>query len=213
MNQKPLFLAVALIALVVIGGAFWVMQKRQVAVNQPVMTDPVVEVSHSLSKEKEILNIQDLVDGEYNFFQTNTSDWEDYRNETIGFHTKIPNDWFCGGVALAPSLTSQFVCLEEKERENYYEGKYTKHNLIMFNRVDSENSSLEVRDSILMDKKAGARVYTAKTVNETVVVTVGKNYTNIYDISGEWILIGFPSVEKRILDGFVSEFRYIDSSL
>lgn len=38
MNQKPLFLAVILTALLVIGGAFWVMQKRQIAERSVVET-------------------------------------------------------------------------------------------------------------------------------------------------------------------------------
>jgi hypothetical protein len=52
MNQKPLFLAVTLVALLVIGGAFWVMQKRQVTVNQSVITEPVVETSDQTESEK-----------------------------------------------------------------------------------------------------------------------------------------------------------------
>lgn len=215
-NQRPLFLAVALTALLVIGGAFCFMEKRQVAVDQPAVADPVIETptqteevekSHSQNKEKEILSIQDLIDEKYDFTQINTSDWKDYRNETVGFQTKIPKNWFCGGVALAPSLTSQFVCLEEKEKENYYNGKYTKHNLIMLNTFDSESSPL--RDIIMLDKKGGAKAYIAKTVNETIVITAGKNYTNIYGVTGDWVLVGFPGVEKRILDGFVSEFKYM----
>ncbi len=53
MNQKPLFLAVALTALLVIGGAFWMMQKRQAATNQSVTTDPVVETPVQAEPEQD----------------------------------------------------------------------------------------------------------------------------------------------------------------
>lgn len=44
MNHKPLFLVTVLIALLVISGVFWRIQNRPpMAVNQPVVTDPVVE--------------------------------------------------------------------------------------------------------------------------------------------------------------------------
>ncbi|MGB4833627.1 MAG: hypothetical protein WBP40_01195 [Candidatus Moraniibacteriota bacterium] len=45
MNQKPLLLAITLIALLVIAGAFWYLQNRPpMAVNQPIgITEPVVE--------------------------------------------------------------------------------------------------------------------------------------------------------------------------
>lgn len=52
MNQKPLFLAVALIVILVIGGMFCFMSRRPVAVNQPVVTDPVVETPVQPEPEK-----------------------------------------------------------------------------------------------------------------------------------------------------------------
>lgn len=57
MNQKPLFLAVTLAALLVIGGAFCFMSQRPVAVNQPVVTDPVVETP--VQTEPEVPSVSD----------------------------------------------------------------------------------------------------------------------------------------------------------
>lgn len=77
MNQKPLFLAVALAALLVIGGAFWVMQKRQMAMNQaPVVIDPVVETPVQTEPESSV----------------DTSDWKTYRNEEYGVQFRYPSD-------------------------------------------------------------------------------------------------------------------------
>ena len=52
MSHKPLFLATALIALFVIGGVFWYVQKQEVAVNQPVVTDSVGEAPAQVEPEK-----------------------------------------------------------------------------------------------------------------------------------------------------------------
>jgi hypothetical protein len=54
MNQKSLFLATTLIALLVIAGAFWYLQKRQTAMNQPpiIITEPVVEAPVQTEPEK-----------------------------------------------------------------------------------------------------------------------------------------------------------------
>lgn len=77
MNQKPLFLTVAA-ALLVIGGFFWVMQKRQTNVNQPVVTDPVNEIP--VQAEPEV--------------QTNVSDWKPQQQVTKTFKPVVSeNGW------------------------------------------------------------------------------------------------------------------------
>lgn len=73
MNQKPLLLAATLVALLTIGGAFWLMQKRQVAMNQPVV-DLVTETPVQTETENSI----------------DTSDWKTYRNERLGFKVAYP---------------------------------------------------------------------------------------------------------------------------
>lgn len=77
MNQKPLFLAVALTALLVIGGVFWIMQKRPVAPNQPVTPDPIVEIPVQAEPETPI----------------DTSGWKTYRNEELGFEVRLPKNF------------------------------------------------------------------------------------------------------------------------
>lgn len=77
MNQKPLFLAVALAALLVIGGAFCFISRRPVAVNQPAVIDPVVETPTQTEPENPV----------------DTSDWNTYRNEEFGFEVKYPAQW------------------------------------------------------------------------------------------------------------------------
>lgn len=53
MNHKALFLAVTLIALLVIGEVFWLMQEHQVATHQPVVTESVVETPVQTEPEQD----------------------------------------------------------------------------------------------------------------------------------------------------------------
>ncbi len=77
MNHKPLFLATVLIALLTLAGGFWYMQKRQIVVDQPVVTDPVGEAPVQVKPETSV----------------DTSDWKTYRNEEYGFEMKYPKEY------------------------------------------------------------------------------------------------------------------------
>ncbi len=79
--------------LLLVGGFFWLMQKRQASVNQPVDTDPVVETSNQSELEAKI----------------DISDWKVYKNEEYGFEFKYPKDWKVekkSGVNSDPSIVS-----------------------------------------------------------------------------------------------------------
>lgn len=54
------------------------MQKRQVSVNQPVVTDPVVVTPVQTEPENPI----------------DTSDWKTYRNERYGYSIQYPKKWY-----------------------------------------------------------------------------------------------------------------------
>ncbi|MGB4833938.1 MAG: hypothetical protein WBP40_02830 [Candidatus Moraniibacteriota bacterium] len=78
MHQKPLFLATALIALLVIAGAFWYLQYRPTAMNQPIgITDPIVEPVTQTEPRNPI----------------DTSDWKMYRNEEYGFGFQLSDEY------------------------------------------------------------------------------------------------------------------------
>ena len=52
MNHKPLFLATALIVLLALAGAFWCLQNRPGAMDQPVVTEPVAQAPIQAETEK-----------------------------------------------------------------------------------------------------------------------------------------------------------------
>ncbi len=168
--------------------------------------DWVIKVEQ-LVKTDELENVRDLIDGEYAFTPIDTSDWKTYRNEDVGFEVKIPKDWFCGGVALAPNLKTQHVCLEEKEKKNYYDGKITKQNLIMFNRGNSDGELL--RESVDLEKKKGAKIYTVLVDNKTMILTIDEYYIQVFDASGRWLIVGFSAVDRKVFGAFVANFKFI----
>jgi hypothetical protein len=82
MNQKPLFLAIAALALITIGGAFWCMQKRQVAVNQPVVTIVETPVQTEPETKKFVTDVDLDVDH-----------WQ-MRENKVFFTVKFPKEWY-----------------------------------------------------------------------------------------------------------------------
>lgn len=87
MNQKHIFVAVGVFLLLALGGGFWVWEKKQI-VPQPKQETPVVQQP---TQTDEVESVKDLVDGEYTFTPIDTSDWQTYRNEELGFEVKVPN--------------------------------------------------------------------------------------------------------------------------
>lgn len=133
MNQKPLFLVVTLTALLVIGGAFWMMQKRKVAINQPVVTDPVVEIPYRTGTEN----------------PSDTSDWKTYRNEELGIKFKYPKEW-----TIVPTTTPDVLYVKSKSFEPVPLG--TDYKNVLFHslgeieiRIDKNQDNLPVRERYL----------------------------------------------------------------
>jgi hypothetical protein len=76
MNQKPLFLAAVLVALIVIAGAFWYLKPFPTVVNQPdVVTESPIPTLPRIEPEN-------LID---------TADWKTYRNDRLKFSVGYPD--------------------------------------------------------------------------------------------------------------------------
>jgi hypothetical protein len=212
---------IAIIAIVA-GGWFWyVKQKMTVSpIEGEIKTIYTIpgqnmpddqSVDTSVSQRNELDSIKDLIDGEYTFAPADTSKWQTYRNEEMGFEMKIPKDWYCGGVALDPNSKTQIACLEESQRKNYYDGNYKKNNLVMISLDNTEYATAkQLKDTLILRKKDGAKIYKAVINKKDGVATVTTSYRAFYSISNKWRIVGFPSVNKNILDGMVSNFTFVE---
>ncbi|MFZ1655047.1 MAG: hypothetical protein WBO92_00830 [Candidatus Moraniibacteriota bacterium] len=211
MNHKPLFLTVALIALLVIAGAFWCIQNRPpMAVNQPVVKEAPIQAEQPTQTEG-TEGIKDLIDGEYAFTPVDTSDWQTYRNEEVGFEVKIPKDWFCGGIALDPNSKRSIVCLEEKLIKDYYAGKFGNNDIVMINFPDLEEiSTTSLKENLISAKQYGSKIFSLMIDKENaVLVIMSTHIINVSDGSSEWNIVAFPSVKKDVFDGLLRSFKFL----
>ncbi len=90
MNQKPLLLTVAVLALLVMSSALWLMQKRQVVTSQPVATELVDENSI----RSEMLSTKEEAEEYARNWGGDTSDWKVYMNDEFGFVMRYPEEVF-----------------------------------------------------------------------------------------------------------------------
>jgi hypothetical protein len=90
MNHKLLFLTVALIALLTIAGAFWLMQKRQVPTIPSVVTDSAVE-----TPVQQVNSVTEGAPDKQTFVtdvDPDVSHWQ--TKETEFFTIKFPKEWY-----------------------------------------------------------------------------------------------------------------------
>ncbi|MGB3072824.1 MAG: hypothetical protein WBB68_01030 [Candidatus Moraniibacteriota bacterium] len=209
MNQKPLFLTVALIALLVIAGAFWCIQNRPpMTVNQPVVKEAPIQAEQPTQTEG-TEGIKDLIDGEYAFTPVDTSDWQTYRNEEVGFEVKIPKDWFCGGIALDPNSKRSVACLEKIQKEAYYAGRLKNKIVITVNLSDNDGLNIgELREVLELDKMEKSKIYRSTVDEQSVVIVIDKyNVGYISNIPQSWYISSSIGVKRDVLNGFLLSFR------
>jgi hypothetical protein len=121
MTHKPFFLTVALVSLLALAGVFyWMSQKRQVAVDQPVVTDPVGETPVQTEPTTAI----------------DTSDWKTYRDEEYGFEMKYPTNLEKTEQGLTPHnppignpSSTQNTVWFSMDVQNHFSGKLLRENL------------------------------------------------------------------------------------
>ncbi|QQR79198.1 MAG: hypothetical protein IPJ68_02900 [Candidatus Moraniibacteriota bacterium] len=209
MNQKPLLLAITLIALLVIAGAFWYLQNRPpMTVNQPVVKEAPIQAEQPTQTEG-TEGIKDLIDGEYAFTPVDTSDWQTYRNEEVGFEVKIPKDWFCGGIALDPNSKRSVACLEKIQKEAYYAGRLKNKIVITVNLSDNDGLNIgELREVLELDKMEKSKIYRSTVDEQSVVIVIDKyNVGYISNIPQSWYISSSIGVKRDVLNGFLLSFR------
>jgi hypothetical protein len=194
-----------------IGGWFGYGEKGKENPQSVLDNRSVTQSEDQPSQLNEIDSIQDLVDAEYQFEPVDTSDWQIYRNEEAGFEVKIPGEWFCDGSALELDSKHSVVCLEKKNKEVYFSGKAQINNLLMINFPDLEKiSTSSFEENLNISKRTDAKVYVLKIDGrDSVLVSHATNIANVFDESGKWNIVGFPLLQKEMLDGFLLSFKFI----
>ncbi|QQR77170.1 MAG: hypothetical protein IPJ67_03415 [Candidatus Moraniibacteriota bacterium] len=114
-NKYVLFGIISAILIATIVGAWCVFRNQKTTQS---VQDKISSLEQSNSQrstsQSEIESVKDLIDGEYTFAPVDTSTWQTYRDEELGFEVKIPEDW-------SGKADGEGVCLQEKERKYFVE--------------------------------------------------------------------------------------------
>lgn len=172
----------------------------------------------------EFENIKKLVNGEYEFENVDTSDWQVYQNKEMGFEIKIPKDWSCDKV-VSPSDTLRLVgCMnkgDEKYRGAYFSGKYdgkVNFDVLTFAKNIRRNDLTVLDYANEISKKE--KLYTGYVVNidgePGLISDSGKedmSHTFLIKDNFEWNideLFQHNQSDKDIFEGAVNSFKFLD---
>ncbi|MGB3072831.1 MAG: hypothetical protein WBP40_01425 [Candidatus Moraniibacteriota bacterium] len=130
MHQKPLFLTIILITLLaVIAGAFWCLQNRPGAMNQPIVTEPVAQAPIQAETEKYPQHIETI---------PGNADEVWYNIPEMGIQMRMTKD-------LANDLVYECVALRDEDLEDDDCG------LVYFgSKLDMQKEQKSISDSGMM---------------------------------------------------------------
>ena len=103
--------------------------------------------------------VKDLIDAKQIFnVNLDTSNWQTYRNEKMGFEIRIPKDWYVND-----SSESGGVCFGKKGVNYYYEE--AKEDPICLLIENNNGSPSEFRDALKRDRKSYKTRFTSATID------------------------------------------------
>ncbi len=221
-SKRLIVAIIVLIIAIVVGGWFWY-TKQKMTVSpiegeiKTIYTIPGQNVSDGQSAEmavsqgNELDSINDIIDGEYTFSPVDTSKWQTYRNEAMGFEIKIPKDWYVNDLSKSEDASTakyysgneQFgVCFGQKGKEYWYEGgKEDALCLYIYQNKNISSTPLNYREAMLKRKQGyGDKIFTT-TIDKYPAVVLDGGFGLSADIFREnsrvslsYGLIGYPEV-------------------
>jgi uncharacterized protein YxeA len=210
-NQKTIVIIVTIAIILALGAGFWVWKEKKIS--QPKQT---TQTTKQLSKTEEIESISNLIDGEYTFIPIDTSDWQTYRNEEIGFEVKIPKNWEMREIQKEENKGA-YLWFSQKGR--WYEFEGGKENAIIISVFLKTNPFFRFSETTLKTWKNGYNISIKNTTingvllyyytgfGEGVMTTksFSKNYS--FSLSSGLILKEYTDV-WRVLHGMIQSVNF-----
>ncbi|QQS21375.1 MAG: hypothetical protein IPL87_02590 [Candidatus Moraniibacteriota bacterium] len=233
MNKKALIFATFLI-LTGLGGWFLLHKQRSiqnvpkqlpVASQQPVQVVekpqgvPATVPGSTLQQpatQSEIESIKDLIDGEYTFTPIDTTNWQTYRNEELGFEVKIPKNWEMRELYREENKS---IDIWFSQKGKWYKFEGGNENAIIIGISFKTNPFFQFSEPILKLWKAsynisikravinGSPLYYYNGFGEGIMTTASfpKDYS--FDLSSSLILDTYPDV-RRVLRGMIQTVKF-----
>lgn len=152
-KRIPFLIIFLCTAVIIAGGVFWYIDEvkneaeftqKQIEEQQKKLQEEIRKKQEEQTEKNEIASVQDLIDGEYVFKPVDTSDWQTYRNEELGFEAKIPRDWILADTYIEKD--------QDIQGNNFYFGK--KNTTYTIPEGGKSNSAIIIASSNRYNKKA-----------------------------------------------------------
>lgn len=198
-----------------VAGLLWRSHKQmQVVVGVQRMAE--TKTQQQSVAQNEIESIKDLIDGEYVFTPVDTSDWQTYRNEEVGFEVKIPKDWEMREIHKEEGKS---INLWFSQKGKWYEFENGKENAIIAGISYKTNPLFSFPETSLKSWKNSYKIsirsividdvpmYYYSGFGEGVGTTSSFPREYSFSLSSSLILREYPDVQ-RVLSGMIQSLRF-----
>jgi hypothetical protein len=219
MDKKALIIAIFLIVILTVGVGFWRWEnskkaeiERQAVLEQQKQEEEArrQNIDKQNQKDAEIESIKDLVDGEYDFGNIDTSDWQIYRNEKIGFEVKIPKNWLGEEKNLG-------VCLGERGKVYIVENSAPEDSCGIYIGADKETNILKNGKfrEVISRRKTGynSKIYHTIIDGYDTIVQNGFGIETYIFRNEKYRVISNSVISSKLVQaypGILKTFKFID---